>query len=473
MDDGLSTGLYTSIALGSDGNPLIAYYDDDAGALRVADCAEATCRTGTVITTVDDSSAAVGLYTSLVLGADGNPVIAYVDAIQDDLKVANCADPACGSGTVITTVDSGPNVGGETSMVLDDDGNPIIAYHQDTSVNALKVADCADPACGSGTVITTVDSAPRSSYGVGASIILGADGNPIISYQADGLRVAGCVDPACATGTDITLVTTAGTGPTSIALGVDGHPVISFRRFTSELQVAACADTTCTTGATVSTVDAAGVGAWNSMALDGDGAPMISYFATGVLKLAECGDPACAEAATITLVDGSGTVGQYNSIVLDSDGMPVISYFDRTNGVLKVARRGANEPPDCSIVTPSVDSVWPPSHHFVGIEVLGVTDPDADPLSITIGSIFQDEPVDSAGAGAFVPDGQLVGTSTAEIRAERNGGGNGRVYHIAFTAEDGKGGSCSGEVRVGVPMSQGENVAPVDDGALYDSMASP
>jgi hypothetical protein len=55
------------------------------------------------------------------------------------------------------------------------------------------------------------------------------------------------------------------------------------------------------------------------------------------------------------------------------------------------------------------------------------------------------------------------------VRAERAGGGNGRVYHIFFTASDGNGGSCSGIVNVGVPHDLGRGRVPVDGGALYDS----
>lgn len=128
-----------------------------------------------------------------------------------------------------------------------------------------------------------------------------------------------------------------------------------------------------------------------------------------------------------------------------------------------------NEPPDCTGAYASLDTIWPPNHKFVAVDVLGVTDPDGDDVTITIDSIYQDEPVDSTGDGSFVPDGQGVGNTTAEVRAERDGSGNGRVYHIGFTADDGKGGTCSGEVLVGVPKSQGKNGAPVDDGALYDS----
>jgi len=114
-----------------------------------------------------------------------------------------------------------------------------------------------------------------------------------------------------------------------------------------------------------------------------------------------------------------------------------------------------NCPPDCSNAAPSIATLWPPNHEFVPISILGVTDPDGDPVTITINSIYQDEPVDAKGSGDTAPDGQGVGTDTAEVRAERSGSkkvpGNGRVYHIAFTADDGHGGSCTGTVRVCVP----------------------
>ena len=125
--------------------------------------------------------------------------------------------------------------------------------------------------------------------------------------------------------------------------------------------------------------------------------------------------------------------------------------------------------PDCGSAYASEDSLWPVNHKFVAIDVLGVTDPDGDPVTITIDSIFQDEKV--KGPGNHHPDGRGVGTSTAEVRAERDGKGDGRFYHISFTADDGLGGMCTGEVLVSVPHDQGSD--PVDGGALYDSTTVP
>ena len=128
-----------------------------------------------------------------------------------------------------------------------------------------------------------------------------------------------------------------------------------------------------------------------------------------------------------------------------------------------------NIPPVCSDASPSEDMLWSANHKFVPIEVLGVTDPNGDATTITIDSIFQDELVNGDNDGNTSPDGQGVGTSIAEVRAERDGKGNGRYYHISFSADDGYGGSCSGEVLVGVRRNSGADGAPVDDGALYDS----
>lgn len=133
-----------------------------------------------------------------------------------------------------------------------------------------------------------------------------------------------------------------------------------------------------------------------------------------------------------------------------------------------------NADPDCSAAVASETSLWPPNHQMVAIDVAGVTDSDGDPIAITVDSIFQDEPVDGIGDGSTAPDGAGVGSAIAEVRAERSGskknGGNGRVYHIAYTADDGQGGACSGEVTVGAPHSKKSTA--IDEGDIHDSTTS-
>ena len=154
------------------------------------------------------------------------------------------------------------------------------------------------------------------------------------------------------------------------------------------------------------------------------------------------------------------TAGTYNVILIvtDDNGTPD---SDSTQAVIG----GINQPPDCSQAVPSQEILWPPNHKFKNIRIQGVTDPDGDPVSIIIDSIYQDEPV-----GRKI-DAKGVGTDTAKLRAERtrSKNGNGRVYHINFTAYDDQGGNCSGQVTVGVPPNKGKKTVIVDDGANFDS----
>lgn len=128
-----------------------------------------------------------------------------------------------------------------------------------------------------------------------------------------------------------------------------------------------------------------------------------------------------------------------------------------------------NDPPICTSAGPSTERLWPPNHKLATVSVQGVTDPNGDPITITITGITQDEPVNGLGDGDTAPDGFGVETSQAQLRRERSGTGNGRVYALSFKASDGKGGSCTGRVTVGVPHDHGQQSAPINDGQNYDS----
>jgi hypothetical protein len=127
----------------------------------------------------------------------------------------------------------------------------------------------------------------------------------------------------------------------------------------------------------------------------------------------------------------------------------------------------ANVAPDCSTAVASIATLWPPNQGFVDVSVTGVRDLNGDPISITLTSITQDEPLNGKGEGNVCPDARGVGTATASLRAEREDGGHGRTYHIDFMADDGRGGQCAGEVTACVP--QAENQACVDQAAQVDS----
>jgi cysteine-rich repeat protein len=128
-----------------------------------------------------------------------------------------------------------------------------------------------------------------------------------------------------------------------------------------------------------------------------------------------------------------------------------------------------NRAPVCDTATPSVAALWPPNHKFAALTVEGVTDPDGDPVAITVTAIAQDEPLAGAGDGNTCPDATGVGTASANVRAERSGQGDGRVYHIAFSADDGHGASCTGNVMVCVRHDNGRGSVCTDQGPLVDA----
>jgi hypothetical protein len=128
-----------------------------------------------------------------------------------------------------------------------------------------------------------------------------------------------------------------------------------------------------------------------------------------------------------------------------------------------------NAPPDCTGAVADPDLLWPPNHKFSDVEIVGVADPDGDPVYITVDAIYQDEPLNGRADGNTTPDGGGIGTDTARLRAERSGKGDGRVYHVEFTADDGQGGSCPGVVTVCVPHDRRRGGDCMDQGRLFDS----
>ena len=172
----------------------------------------------------------------------------------------------------------------------------------------------------------------------------------------------------------------------------------------------------------------------------------------------------------ISGVPAAGSWGSHQVTVTvgDSDGGSTSATFTW----LVTAPSGSNQAPVCVAAQPSVSSIWPVNHSLVPITILGVTDADGGQPAITITRILQDEPTNTAGDGNTWIDGFGIGSSTAQVRAERTGTpkvpGNGRVYEIFFTATDAHGATCSGSVFVGVPHDPAQGPA-VDSIIRYDS----
>ena len=127
------------------------------------------------------------------------------------------------------------------------------------------------------------------------------------------------------------------------------------------------------------------------------------------------------------------------------------------------AKLDLDSAPDCSVAVASHASLWPANGRFVSVPLRGVKDPKDDAVTITLTSIFQDEGLTVSGT----PDATGIGTSRARLRVSRLNGGDGRVYHLRFTATDAHGNTCTGTVKVCVPLTRGGTCG--DGGARVDS----
>ena len=323
-------GDTTSIIIGTDGFPLISYYDTTNGDLKVIHCENLICSNPNFTITTLDSSGDVGFYTSVTIGNDGLGLIAYTQR-DSGLKVAHCNNLACTSAT-ITTLETGL-IRNQVSIVTGVDGMGLISFHRQDAEGKLKVAHCSNTVCTAAT-ITEIDTA--GLVGEYSSITIGADGMGLISYfdNYNGkLKVAHCSNLSCTSATTSTIAD--GGGGTSITLGSDGLGLISYLNGASNIAVAHCDNLTCSS-ATTATIDSV-VGYQTSITIGSDGLGLVAYRENteNSLKVAHCSNMTCSSASTINF-DFSSDTGFGNSVTIGTDGMPIISYYNSTYGDLNI-----------------------------------------------------------------------------------------------------------------------------------------
>lgn len=131
-----------------------------------------------------------------------------------------------------------------------------------------------------------------------------------------------------------------------------------------------------------------------------------------------------------------------------------------------------NTPPDVTNAHADVPVLWPPDHKMIQVHILGVNDAQNN-ATITITKVTQDEPTNGLGDGDTTPDAFISAShDSVQLRAERSGKGDGRVYRITFTASDPEtialGNSPTATIKVMVPHDKKTDIA-IDSGGAYDS----
>ena len=146
----------------------------------------------------------------------------------------------------------------------------------------------------------------------------------------------------------------------------------------------------------------------------------------------------------VTLLQGVGTPGQYVLRVIDDVAQ---SAADTT--AVQVVDTTA---PTLAAVTATPNVLKPPNHQLVPVTVaVTATDScDAQPVC-QVTDVSSNEPENGTGDGNTSPDWELTGPLTANLRAERAGSGNGRVYTLTVECTDATGNAAQGTTTVTVP----------------------
>lgn len=117
-------------------------------------------------------------------------------------------------------------------------------------------------------------------------------------------------------------------------------------------------------------------------------------------------------------------------------------------------------------------TLWPPDHQYVTIRIADLIasatdncDPNVSLNGVVISQVTSDEPENiNSGDGNTVNDIVIANDcKSVNLRAERDGSKNGRVYTIYFEVKDSAGNVRTVTAKVSVPKSQGANGAAADD----------
>lgn len=350
-----------SLALAPDGNPMMAYISD--GTLMFAKCNNLYCSnpgvTYSSLAGAVSGTPSLTTYTSIMSGSDGYPMIAYITQISGrNVSLYDCNNATCTSG-VVRTIDAGSNSGYYPDIGLVSDGRPVITYW-DSGNNDLAIFKCTQADCSTGGVKVFGGSANGNAFY--PSIVIRNNGLPLVVYNSDtdqDIATVRCTAASCSqvsidTPTFITSLDQA-LSHVSATLGSDGYPMISYYDETNkDLKYIRCANTDCSTASTAVTVDATGdVGPYNAITTGVDGFAVITYMVVNSgsdsnpvdadLKVAKCTNAACT--SSVKTVLDIGNLGMFTDVVVPSDGRPFITYYDQGNTQFKAYKCGSTSCP--------------------------------------------------------------------------------------------------------------------------------
>jgi hypothetical protein len=161
----------------------------------------------------------------------------------------------------------------------------------------------------------------------------------------------------------------------------------------------------------------------------------------------------CSTATVVSTPPSGSTfpigVTTVTTTATDGDGNVTTGSFTVT---VKQDTGGDNEPPVIISITPSKRILWPPNHKMIPITVtVKATDDSGDKVISRIISVTSSEPENGLGDGDTGPDWKITGPLKLQLRAERSGSGNDRIYTITIECKDEAGNITYGTTTVTAP----------------------
>lgn len=239
-----STDTAPSLALDANDRPIVAFAAATTREVVVVRCGNAFCTAGNSVAVADDE-AQTNLIGPLRMSSAGLPVLAYLDLVSEEVRVLRCGNLDCTDGNIIDSVGRSGAV--TLSLSLTPADVPAIALGGLGGGIVLRI--CSDPSCASFTS-AAIDEVRDGVIGQ-TSLTLDANANPVLAYlriSARNIEIARCIDPTCSGPISIEALeteSTAGQGP-SLALDEQSKPVVAFEDLgLRRLRLLRCNDANC------------------------------------------------------------------------------------------------------------------------------------------------------------------------------------------------------------------------------------
>lgn len=227
--------VFSQLALRADNTPMVSHYDFSSGNARIYACVDANCASGTLRTLTASG------YTpsAMKIRPNGTPVVSLRDLVGSPHALYDCNDANCSSGTV-RNLASGISIRFLLGLGVRSDNRPLVINSGPT------LHDCVDAACSSNTA-RSFDAGESVEQ---SAIAMRADGRRLLAYDtgSGAIKLFDCANVACDSGTVGVLdqsTLSSGDLEIAVALRADGRPVIAYSATSSDLRLLMCATANC------------------------------------------------------------------------------------------------------------------------------------------------------------------------------------------------------------------------------------